>query len=434
MKIPQAVVPVVRTTILFSFFAANLFVMGYFWVGAGGSIPVVSSEDYKLSFTVPAAHNLVDGSHVDLAGVKIGWVDEIKPRSDGQADVVMSLDGSARLHDGVRLQLREKSLLGETYVDVVDGKGPALPHGAAVPQSRITPAVSLDDVLQRMGTEERAALGSALRSLGGATNDSHAAVSEALGGLGAISREGQTVLGALASQMAPLEQLSGSTAGVLRALDTREGQIARLVTDAKLLTEATAGSSGEIKNVMSQLPGVLRAARGAGDDLSRLGSALQPVAANLNSAAPALNLALRQLPATAADLRGLLPALDGTLHKSPLTLRRVPMVSRDLIALIPHADNALANLNPMLAYIRPYGRDIAPFFTSFGLVQQPNFAGEGTVFRVMPILAKDSIKNSPVPMNRGPLDNNNAYQRPGQQQDDPRGAERPYDPSGDSPR
>ena len=65
------------------------------------------------------------------------------------------------------------------------------------------------------------------------------------------------------------------------------------------------------------------------------------------------------MPEATAALRGLLPSLDQALDKAPATLSRTPAAAADISALVPTLRMALADLNPMLAFLVPYGRDIA---------------------------------------------------------------------------
>ncbi|MEJ8278816.1 MlaD family protein [Pseudonocardia spirodelae] len=418
MKIPHSALPAIRTTILLAFTAASAFVFLFFWTSVGGYVPGWTQEQYTARFSVDKVNNLVPQSDVTLNGVKVGKVLTIAATPDGRADVLVNLtdDNAIPLHEGVTGRINSKTLVEETYVSFVDGSGPELPRDTTLPDGAVQPAVLLDDLIRTLPEDRRVALASTLQSLGAATKDTRAGVDGALAGLGALGREGGTALDALAAQSKDLEQLSQNTAAVLAALDTQRGRIADLVTDANLVTEVTANSRTDLENTIRELPPTLKAADEASDDLSRLAGGLGPVAANLDRAAPALNAALTELPATTRDLRGLLPSLDATLGKAPTTLDRVPQFSDDLQELLPEADRALLQLNPMLEYLKPYGSDIAPFFTNFGEAVSRGDAN-GTLLRVMLVFHAQSFKGNPVPLNDvPPLDDNNPYPRPGTQQ------------------
>lgn len=410
MNISHALLPKLRLVALLVVVTVSAVVFGLLWTGGGGRIPVVSPDPFRTSLDVKDVNNLVLGSDVTMAGVPIGRVVAIEPDGN-RARVDMEIEPDyAPLHDGVTARFREKTLAGETYIDLTDGSGDTLREGAVLPIGKVEPLVKLDDVLRTLDTPTRRSLSAALRSMGAGTQGTGESVADLLRGAGDLGREGRTALDALADQSVSLNRLAANTARVVAALDTRQGQIVQLVQDANRLTEATSASAGEIEDVMRRLPGFLASARDAGASVSKLAPALGPVARNLDASAPNLDRALRQLPATARDLRGLLPHLSRTLEKGPETLDRVPAVSDDLVALLPHAEEALLNLNPMLAYIQPYGRSMVTFFTSFGLAIARGDAN-GTMLRVMPVFNEQSLKNHPLSTN-GLIDRNEAFPPP----------------------
>jgi phospholipid/cholesterol/gamma-HCH transport system substrate-binding protein len=334
------------------------------------------------------------------------------------------------LHQGASAQIKAKTLVEETFVNFRDGSGPPIADGASLPNRAVKPPVTVDNVLRTLDQPHREALSSTLRSLGAGTQDTHQDLAGAMQGIGDLSRDGKTALDALSEQSASLQQISGNTANVLDALDTREGQIQQLVGDANLVTQSTANNSQNVRAVMRELPGVLDNGKSASRSLTQLSGRLQPVADNVNRSAPSLNAALTQLPQTTRDLRGLLPPLDHTLGKAPNTLQRVGPVAGDLTQLMPNANQALANLNPMLAYLKPYGQDMTTFFTNFGQTiadGDPN----GTMLRVMPVIHPQTVKNIPLNINGGPLDNH-PYPAPGAQQTPQKDAQ-PHQPINRSP-
>lgn len=412
MRIPSSLLPKIRLGVLIAFTGVCAWIFGFLWLNSGGTLPLISQDGYRVSASFPRVANLVQDSDVKMAGVDIGSVHDIEVDGD-RVRVVLDIDPErAPLHQGATVQVRSKTLVEESYLEVTDGQGAALADGSALPENAGKGPTQLNDVLASLNPGTRKALAGTIRSLGGATAGTKEGVSGALAGLGHLGREGNDAVAALASQSDDLRQLSGNAAALLAALDTRQGQIASLVRDADLLTEATAGTSGEIEAVMRELPGLLDSAKGAGGKLTELSAVLAPVAADLHRAAPALDLALRELPATAADLRATLPALDGALGKSGATLDRVPVVAGDASALLRTLDVTMADINPMLSYLRPYGPDIAAMFTNMG----QSLAGRdvnGNALRVFPVFNEQSLKNAPVKTDLGPLRKSNAYPRPG---------------------
>lgn len=412
MRIPYSLLPKVRITVLLVFITLCAIFFGYLWVNSGGRIPGLT-DGYRVSMEISDADNLVADSDVMMAGVKVGKVRELEP-SGGSAHALVELQSDAApLHQGATVRVRNKTLVEETYLEIADGGGPTLPDGVALPAETVHPSVQLNDVLASLDQPTREALGGTIRSLGTATDGRREDIASALTGLGQLGRQGHDALDALAAQSEDLKRLVPQTTTLLRALDTRRGQIANLVSDANRLTQATAGGHEDIEASVRQLPGVLASADTASRDLTELSQGLQPVAKDLNAASPEVSRALQELPATAHDLRGLLPALNGTLDAAPNTLQRVPVVSRDARNIIPSTRVALADLNPMLGYLKPYGQDLAAFFTNVS-AQFAQHDPNGHYMRVFMIYNEQSARNNPLNTNKGLLDKSNAYPRPGQ--------------------
>ncbi|MFJ8812944.1 MlaD family protein [Amycolatopsis thermoflava] len=395
------------------FFVLSMVYLGYLFDRAGVSGPF-SAEPYTLSFETGDIDNLIPVGDVNVAGVRVGRVEEVENR-DGKAHVVVSLDPEAApLHEGVTVRVGAKSLAGESYVDIKDGTGAELPSGAKLDDAAVEPAVQLRDVVASLDPATRDALGSVLRTSGAGTAGTREDVSNALTGLGALGREGYTAIDAIAGQSRDITALAQQTTTVLDALNTGQGQIGDLVRLAQKLTSATSGQQQSLTDTVRKLPGVLTTTQAATTKLRDLSTALGPVAQDLDQAAPALSTALQQLPATAQDLRGLLPDLNGTLQEAPATLDRLPVLAGDAAALVPQLRTTMSHLNPVLGYISPYGPELGAFFSNFGAML--NYTDEAGIhfFRLEPDLGGEGIvKGVPVPLPTI-LTNRNPYPAPGQ--------------------
>lgn len=401
-----------RMLVVVAFAALCALIFGFLWTNSGGRVPVLSSSGYTVQVDVPRAGNLVYFSDVMIAGVKVGKVAEVSEQGD-HARLVLELDDAVTpLHEGATVQVGAKSLVEESYVEVADGDGAELPNGARLAAGAGKGPVQVDDVLKTLDAPTRESLGATLRSLGAVGEDNEKAVADAVRGLGDLGRDGRTVLDALAAQGEDIEGLTRNATRVLTALSQRRTQLSALVDDANTVAAATAGQADDVRAVMRELPGVLTTARETTDDLDRLSSSLAPVARNLTAAAPDLTTALRQLPSTADDLRATVPALDRVLGAAPATLTRVPTLAGDVQGLIRPAESVLADLNPMLAYLAPYDRDLAAWFTNFAQtlgVRDVN----GDIFRIMLVTDDQTLTGAPVSTNVGPLDRYNPLPGPG---------------------
>jgi phospholipid/cholesterol/gamma-HCH transport system substrate-binding protein len=395
------------TLVLFT--ALCVVVFSYLWVNSGGKLPGVTKQQYQVTAYFPRVANLVYFADVMVAGVKVGKVQEVAP-AGREAKVVMSLDSYQPLHQGVTAQVRAKSLVEESFIELTDGTGPALPSGTVLPRDAAHPETNLNDLLVSLSGQTREQLAHALRSLGAGTQGTQQSISNAMQGLGALGRGGYTTLDALNAQTDSLKKVTGHTATMLAALNTQRGQIAQLTEDANRLFTATADGQADLEETMRTLPPVLVSARNASSHLTDLGHALQPVARNLRDASGDLDGALDQLPDVGRDLRHMVPDLDDALHKAPDTLHRVPDAARDVKHLIPHGEDALGGLNPILGYLKPYALDIGSMLPQFADALAHGDANGNALAAYLQI-GPNNVRG--LPLSIAPFAGINPYMKPG---------------------
>lgn len=370
------------------------------WGKSGGTIPgVTGAQEHRYTFVTEDAKNLIFNGKVRIAGVDVGRVESTEA-VDGGARVEISVDDEAGpLHEGAVIRVGVKALVGSSYVDVVDGDGDEMPSGTTIAAKNVVDAVDVDELYETLDDPTRESLKSALQSLDKGVKGRGQDLDVTLTGLGEIAHSGESVLNALAVQSGDLEQLTVEVRRLLESLDTGRGLIADVVTDARTLTAATAQKSEQVKETVRVLPGLVQALEPAGTSLEDLSGSLSPVAADLRQAAPDLNVALLQLPAISKDLDGLVPDLDKTLDRVPSTLERVPAFDATIRDIVPTAELTLRDVDPMLAYLEPYGLDVGALFASFGASFDTR-----TEDGVMPIRLGASaeglgtLRNNPVPL------------------------------------
>ena len=349
-----------RSATLATFLVAMAVIFAALWVNFGGSLPGVTGG-YSVTASLADTQNLVHDSEVRMAGVPVGKIRGLE-RTPGSVDVKMQLRGDAvPLHEGAKVVLRAKTLIEETYLEITDGTGPEIADGGRLPLSAEQLSVKFDDLLDTLPRETREQLAALVRKLGVATEGESQHLADTVAALGRLGRDGHDALDVLASQSDNLSALVREGTRLLAVLDEGEGQIARMATAAERLLRATASRDEKLAETIGLLPGLLDRVKAASPPVRQLAGALTPLADPLLRAAPDLEAALAQLPGATAELRGLLPALNRNLDALPGTLTRTPAAAADASALIPVLRVGLADVNPMLAYLTPYAKDIGAF-------------------------------------------------------------------------
>lgn len=412
MRIPHQAVPKLKGVTLIVFLAVCTTIVSFLWLQAGGKIPVLSRAGYQVTVPYDDVDNLVFQSDVRIAGVEVGQVEAIDVKGD-KAMVTLELDDAAvPLHEGAVITVRNKTMIEETYLEIVDGDGSAYDDGATLPASAARGSVQLNDVLTSLDAPTRKDLAKLVRSGGQATKDTREDVGAVLAGLGDLGQNAGA-LEALSEQSDDLRSLVRSSTAVLDALDTQQGRIVDLTKDAQTLTAVTAGHEDDVTALMRALPPLLVTTEKASDSLADLSAPLGTVARNLRGAAPDLSGALVELPATTQDLRGLLPSLDTTLDRAPASLTRLEPMQGAVSPLLRTLQVNLADLNPMLAYLKPYGHDLVSYWTNFiGFVGSSD--SNGPIARVKPVLGISSLN---LPVGASPTTYYNPYPAPGAHND-----------------
>lgn len=405
----------VRSGFVAAFLVLCLVLAGYFYTRMGGRIPLVAEVgDYHVSFLSNDINNLLDDADVTEAGVVVGKVSG-RTQDGNRVRVQLTIQPQyAPLHQGTTLRIGVKSLVGASDVTMTDGRGPELPNDSTLPDNAVGVPVQVHDVIAELQPKTRTDLSGAIQSLGAGTAGQAGNINQLMQGVGKLANGGVDALDAIAKQGQDLKALSNEATNLLDELDTGQGRIAQVVSDADTLTRATAGQKDALAGTVRQLPGTLDSARAATAKLTELSGSLAPVASDLNKAAPDLNASLVQLPGVTSDLRGLLPSLNGVLDRAPATLDRVPTLGSDVRDLVPPAQTLLQDANPLLAYAAPYGRDVGAMLESFGSTFE-NYSENGLhTVRLAPIINQQAVRNIPLPTAMlDPTNWNNPYPRPG---------------------
>src|ERR1700709_36232 len=94
----------------------------FLWLAFGGPVPL-QPKGYRFHASFAEATQLAKEADVRISGVSVGKVKSINPdKQNGRADTVIQLDPKcAPIPKDSRAILRQKTLLGETYVELTPG-------------------------------------------------------------------------------------------------------------------------------------------------------------------------------------------------------------------------------------------------------------------------------------------------------------------------
>ena len=106
---------------------------------------------YPINVVYPSAPGLFTGAAVDVLGVKVGTVTDVRNVGD-KVDVTLEVDQGTRIPSSAFASLVAAQLLGAPDVDLNPGYtgGPSLPAGATIPQDHTAVPVSTDELLKEL--------------------------------------------------------------------------------------------------------------------------------------------------------------------------------------------------------------------------------------------------------------------------------------------
>ncbi|BBY66713.1 MCE family protein [Mycolicibacterium helvum] len=108
-----------------------------------------SGSDNSYSAVFADASSLKSGDSVRVAGVRVGTVKDVALQPDNKVVVDFDADRKLVLTSGTKATVRYLNLVGDRYLELVDGPGSAKiqPPGSQIPLDRTEPALDLDLLL-----------------------------------------------------------------------------------------------------------------------------------------------------------------------------------------------------------------------------------------------------------------------------------------------
>src|SRR5439155_12512244 len=218
-------VPRILAMVIFALSCFGLLL--FLWLSFGGAIPL-KPKRYELKVNFPEATTLAQQADVRIAGVTVGKVSQKKlDKRDVATTVTLQIDPKyAPVAKNTRAILRQKTLLGETYVELTPGnrKLGKLKDGATLANAQVQHTVELDEILRIFSPSTKKAFRewvaeSAAQIKNGGGQD----LNFALGNLDTFAQQGAVVLKVLNAQHDALHRVIMNTRVVFAALTQRSG-------------------------------------------------------------------------------------------------------------------------------------------------------------------------------------------------------------------
>lgn len=357
--------------ILFSLscFGILLFV----WISFGGPTPLAPQE-YRFTASFEEANNVVQETDVRISGVPVGNVKAVDLSDDGRADVTIGLEPRyAPIAKDTKAILRQKTLLGEIYIELTPGSpdAPTLDEGEDLAVANVADSVQLDEIFRSFDTRTRNAFQQWLEQQAVGIDGRGSDLSAALGTLPQFTEETDRLVRLLLTQRDATTQLVRNTGEVFGALAERQGQLQGLITNANQVFATTARRNTDLKEAFVAFPTFLEESRRTLTRLESFARQTDPLVTQLRPAARALTPVSKDVEELAPELNRFFTGLNNVQRDSKAGLPALQkLLTEDFPPLLGQLDPALRNLNPVIEGLGFFDRELAALLGNATAVTQ----------------------------------------------------------------
>ena len=314
---------------------AALVIVAAVYLVFGGPTPF-SASPFVLKAVFTTETELHIPSPVRIAGVDVGEVTSVKPLGGNTRAAVITMDidsGGLPIHaDATAGILTRIFLEGNFYVDLHPGtpNAPVLNSGDTLPAAQTSGPVQLDRVLAALTSDSRSNLQALVQGLGASLNGQPSAAQDA------AQNQDPSVRGLTAAQA--LNQSLRYSAGAFKAnaivnealLGTQPHDLSQAVQGNEEVFRALASRQGQLASLVTTFDRTLAAFAARQNDLSASIAALPPLLRTTNSALTSLNASFGPTKAFAKEI------LPGVEQVDPTIGAALPWLSQATALLGPN--------------------------------------------------------------------------------------------------
>ena len=401
-----------RLVVIVGFALSCFGLLLFLWIAFGGATPL-KPKGYRVQASFAEAGQLAAEADVRISGVPVGRVRAVEsnPETGRSLATIEIQERYAPLPADSRATLRQKTLLGETYVELTPGdrRGAFIPEDGQLRDTQVSETVELDEIFRAFDPGTRRAFQDWMQNQSVALRGSGQDLNDALGTLEPFAEETQSLVRVLNSQQEALQRTVRDTGQVFEALSERRGQLRDLIQTSNQVFTTTARRDERLRELFTVLPTFNTEARRTVDRLTRFARTTDPLITQLRPAARELSPTLRELSGLAPDLRRLFRDLDPLVEASRRGLPATEELLDELRPALGEFDPTLRQLNPILNLLRAYRSELTTFFANSAAAT--NAVGSDGVHYLRTINPQNPENLAVYPRRVG-SNRTNAYRRP----------------------
>jgi phospholipid/cholesterol/gamma-HCH transport system substrate-binding protein len=344
----------------------------FLWESFGGPLPL-KPKGYRVSIAFPRSFALAEESDVRISGVEVGHVVSLGPDSEGKTRATIEIAGRyAPIRSNMHAILRQKTLLGETYVQLIpeDQHAPYLRDGGQLPESQVEPSVTLDDILSAFNPKTRRDFQIWQESVAEGINGRGEGINASFAQLEPFVASANKLVTLLDEQEGAVRALVHNTGVVFNALASRDHQLEGSIVNGERTFHAAAEASQAWAAAFRVLPSFEHNSTVALKETDKFAAIANPYFEEFQ-------VTERQLAALLSAAKPFTPEFNAFLTKlGPLTASAkigLPDMTKALKLTVPILENfrpVLHNLDPFLQYLGEYVPELQSFFANITAATQ----------------------------------------------------------------
>jgi phospholipid/cholesterol/gamma-HCH transport system substrate-binding protein len=392
--------PTLANILVIVLFALSCFgLLLFLWGSFGGEVPL-KPKGYRFTVELSRTLALSEESEVRIRGVKVGHVVSLAQEANGLTDVTVEMEHEYAPVPAVdRMILRQKTLLGETYIELLPpgtppvagstaaqvaagapagagsagapaAPGPLIPDGGRFLRGHVEPAVTLDDILAALDPKTRNAFKIWQQSFAAAFNGRGEQINSDFAEFQPFVEDANKLVGLLASQEGAVRAVVHSTGVVFDALTERDGQYRGFIENGERTFHALAASSASFAAAFRGLPAFEHRSEATLRELDSLSAAASPALVQARAWERALVPLLEGVRAFTPDFNSLLTNYGPFTSASKKGLPALERTFTQLTPLLGAVPPVLRNFDPFLKFTGEYVPELQALFANVTAVTE----------------------------------------------------------------
>jgi phospholipid/cholesterol/gamma-HCH transport system substrate-binding protein len=413
--------PTLGNILVIVLFALSCFgLLLFLWESFGGPLPL-KPKGYRMVVAFPRSLALAEQSDVRISGVDVGHVISLKLGKEGLTNATLEIESQyAPLRSNMHAILRQKTLLGETYVQLIPegNNSPYLADGGKLAESQVEPSVTLDDILSALDTRTRRAFQEWQQSVAQGITGQGEQVNAGFAELEPFVENANNLVTLMASQEGAVTALVHNTGVVFNALAGRDHQLEELIVNSEHTFHAAAEGSQAFAQAFREFPAFEHNSTVAFKELDKFAAISSPFLDQFRASEIQLGKLSQQIKTFAPPFNTFLTAV-GPLTKAAKV--GLPDVAKELNLTVPVLENTspvLHNFDPFLKYVGEYVPELQALFANVTAASEAhtnnsNTGGQGPAQHYLRSVQVVTPQGLGVYNQRIGTDRGNPYFKPG---------------------